>query len=52
MGHYSVQVNIDIYDHLVPGGSRVGVKELNDSPGHSFPTSIRNLSVILEQKEL
>jgi integrase len=29
MGHSSIQVTVDIYGHLVPGGSRAAVDKLD-----------------------
>jgi hypothetical protein len=31
MGHRSIQVTVDIYGHLVPGGNRAAVDRLDDS---------------------
>ena len=39
MGHHSIQVTVDIYGHLVPGGNKAAVDKLDDSPA-----TIRNLS--------
>jgi integrase len=30
MGHRSIQVTVDIYGHLVPGGNRAAVDRLDD----------------------
>jgi integrase len=32
MGHSSIQVTVDIYGHLVPGGNRQAVDKLDDAP--------------------
>jgi len=32
MGHSSIQVTVDIYGHLVPGGNRQAVDRLDDAP--------------------
>ena len=39
MGHHSIQVTVDIYGHLVPGGNKAAVDKLDDSPA-----TIRNQS--------
>jgi integrase len=31
MGHSSINVTVDIYGHLVPGGNRQAVNRLDDS---------------------
>ena len=31
MGHHSIQVTVDIYGHLVPGGNRAAVDKLDDA---------------------
>jgi integrase len=36
LGHHSIQVTVDIYGHLVPGGNHDAVDRLDDTP-------IRNL---------
>jgi integrase len=36
LGHHSIQVTVDIYGHLVPGGNHAAVDRLDDAP-------IRNL---------
>jgi len=44
MGHHSIQVTVDIYGHLVPGGNRAEVDRLDD-PQESVPEATsRNLS--------
>lgn len=35
LGHYSIQMTVDIYGHLVPGGNRAAVDKLDDGPGGS-----------------
>ena len=32
MGHASIQITVDIYGHLVPGGNRAAVDRLDDQP--------------------
>jgi len=32
MGHSSIQITVDIYGHLVPGGNRAAVDRLDDAP--------------------
>jgi hypothetical protein len=32
MGYSSIQVTVDIYGHLVPGGNRQAVDRLDDAP--------------------
>jgi integrase len=34
MGHSSIQVTVDIYGHLVPGGNRQAVDRLDDAASH------------------
>lgn len=44
LGHYSIQITVDTYGHLVPGGNRQAVDRLDD-PQDTLPsTTIRNLS--------
>jgi integrase len=31
MGHHSIQITVDIYGHLVPGGNRQAVNRLDDT---------------------
>ncbi|MBI3249566.1 MAG: site-specific integrase [Deltaproteobacteria bacterium] len=40
MGHHSIQVSVDIYGHLVPGGNKAAVDRLDEQS----PATIRNLS--------
>lgn len=46
MGHHSIQVTVDTYGHLVPGGNRQAVDKLDD-PEHVSGTTIRNLSATM-----
>jgi integrase len=32
LGHHSIQVTVDIYGHLVPGGNKAAVDRLDDAP--------------------
>jgi integrase len=32
LGHHSIQVTVDIYGHLVPGGNQAAVDRLDDAP--------------------
>jgi integrase len=32
LGHHSMQVTVDIYGHLVPGGNKAAVDRLDDAP--------------------
>lgn len=32
MGHHSIQVTVDIYGHLAPGGNKAAVDRLDDAP--------------------
>ncbi len=31
MGHYSIQMTVDLYDHLVPGANRAAANRLENS---------------------
>ena len=42
MGHHSIQVTVDIYGHLVPGGNKTTVDRLDDLAVPSSATTIRN----------
>lgn len=42
MGHHSIQVTVDLYGHLVPGGNRQAVDRLDDQPEHVPLATIRN----------
>jgi hypothetical protein len=33
MGHHSIQVTVDIYGHLVPGGNKAAVDRLDEPAG-------------------
>ena len=33
LGHHSIQITVDIYGHLVPGGNRQAVDRLDDVEG-------------------
>ncbi len=43
LGHHSIQITVDTYGHLVPGGNRAEVDKLDDFPEQTFSASIRNL---------
>ena len=32
LGHHSIQVTVDTYGHLVPGGNKAAVDRLDDAP--------------------
>jgi integrase len=32
LGHSSIQITVDVYGHLVPGGNRVAVDRLDETP--------------------
>ena len=42
MGHHSIQVTVDLYGHLVPGGNRQAVDRLDDLPANVLQATIRN----------
>ncbi len=44
MGHHSIQVTVDIYGHLVPGGNRQAVDKLDDLQPQVPEATIRNHS--------
>lgn len=44
LGHHSIQITVDTYGHLVPGGNRAAVDRLDDPQDSSQNTTIRNLS--------
>jgi hypothetical protein len=46
LGHSSIQITVDTYGHLVPGGNRSEVDRLDDP----VPATIRNLSATTLQK--
>lgn len=37
LGHFSIQMTVDIYGHLVPGGNRQAVDKLDDTPSGEPP---------------
>ena len=37
MGHSSIQVTVDVYGHLVPGGNRAAVDRLDDAQPSATP---------------
>ena len=37
MGHASIQITVDIYGHLVPGGSRAAVDRLDGDASFRIP---------------
>ena len=38
LGHSSIQVTVDYYGHLVPGGNRAAVDKLDDVLGFALPS--------------
>lgn len=42
LGHHSIQITVDIYGHLVPGGNRQAVDRLDDQTDQVLVTTIRN----------
>ncbi len=42
LGHYSIQITVDTYGHLVPGGNRQAVDRLDDPQDPTSQTTIRN----------
>ena len=40
LGHHSIQVTVDVYGHLMPGGNKAAVDRLDDLGG----ATVRNLS--------
>lgn len=44
LGHYSIQITVDTYGHLVPGGNRQAVDKLDDPQEPALHATIRNLS--------
>jgi hypothetical protein len=36
LGHHSIQVTVDIYGHLVPGGNKAAVDRLSGASGKSL----------------
>jgi integrase len=49
LGHHSIQVTVDIYGHLTPGGNRAAVDRLDDE---NEDATIRNLSATKSKKGL
>lgn len=39
LGHHSIQITVDTYGHLVPGGNRAAVNKLDDTPTLSGATA-------------
>ncbi|MBI4523938.1 MAG: site-specific integrase [Deltaproteobacteria bacterium] len=39
LGHFSIQMTVDIYGHLMPGANKQAVDKLDDVPGESPATS-------------
>jgi len=37
MGHASIQITVDVYGHLVPGGKRAAVDRLDDAESVAQP---------------
>jgi integrase len=37
MGHSSIQITVDVYGHLVPGGNRAAVDRLDDAQPNATP---------------
>ena len=46
LGHHSIQVTVDIYGHLVPGGNKAAVDRLDDEQN---PQSSRQNSRLSQQ---
>ena len=44
LGHSSIQITVDTYGHLVPGGNRQAVDKLDDMQDAPAEATIRNLS--------
>jgi integrase len=42
MGHSSIQVTVDIYGHLVPGGNRAAVNKLDAVVAESSKQAVKN----------
>lgn len=47
LGHHSIQITVDTYGHLVPGGNRQAVDKLDDPQEPPSHASIRNLSATI-----
>jgi integrase len=43
LGHHSIQITVDIYGHLVPGGNRQAVDRLDDLDESPTEATSRNL---------
>jgi integrase len=51
MGHASIQITIDVYGHLVPGGNRAAVDRLDDlqeSVAHTRLGAAEAISLIVQ----
>jgi integrase len=42
LGHHSIQITVDTYGHLVPGGNRQAVDRLDDPQDHNADATDRN----------
>ncbi len=53
MGHSSINVTVDVYGHLVPGGNRQAVDGLDDSDQFGMETKWKHLeqNQPVEEKE-
>jgi hypothetical protein len=51
MGHRSIQVTVDIYGHLVPGGNRAAVERLDDQATPRSATPVQPDAVTNDQNE-
>lgn len=40
MGHASIQITVDIYGHLVPGGNRAAVDRLDSTSQHDYEGTV------------
>ena len=49
LSHSSIKVTVNIYVHLIPGGNKEAIDQLDDLP--EFAT-IRNLSTTINKKDL
>ena len=36
LGHYSIQITVDVYGHLVPGANKAAVDRLDDMTSNPF----------------
>jgi integrase len=41
LGHHSIQVTVDIYGHLVPGGNKRAVERLDDAPKRNLDAGMK-----------